>query len=144
MTIQRYGLTMAAPGPQLRTSTCMDALIHAATAIGLVIALAATAHSAAAEDSFGTAIDVEDLADIRGGDNATVNSHNTTTSASSTQGTNANNEGNTITAGGSIGAGNFTIQPGGLSDNHGMTNAVVNTAPQANVQGIMSLNLVLQ
>ena len=96
---------------------------------------------ALAEDSLGSPIASEALTDIRGGDIS--DSFNETNSASSSQGTSANNEGNSISAGGGVASGNFTIQAGGLSNNHGMTNNVVNTAPQSNVQGIMSLNLVL-
>ena len=119
-----------------------------AGAAGIAFALSAGGagvRPALAEDSLGSPIAVEDLAGIRGGDNdSNSNSHNTTGTAGSTQTTTATNEGNTIEAGGDVVAGSFTIQSDALNDNRGMTNVVVNTAPQSNAQGIMTLNLVLR
>lgn len=119
------------------------ALLAGATGVTFALAAGITGvRPALAEDGLGSPIAVEDLAEIRGGDDSTSNSHNTTTTAGSTQTTSATNEGNSI--GGDVVAGNFHVQSGALNDNHGMTNVVVNTAPQSNVQGIMTLNLVLQ
>lgn len=137
------------------TKVVRDFTLHHATrraarvagVAGITFALAAGiagVRPALAEDGLGSPVAVTDLADIRGGDDSTSNSHNTTNTAGSTQTTNANNEGNTIEAGGDVVAGSFTIQSGALNDNRGMTNVVVNTAPQSNTQGIMTLNLVLQ
>jgi hypothetical protein len=97
--------------------------------------------SAQAEETFGGAIAVDELADIRGGDNDVANSLNTTTTAASSQTTTATNQNNSI--GGDAPAGNVFVQAGSMTDNHGMTNVVLNTAPQSNVQGIMSLNVIL-
>jgi hypothetical protein len=97
--------------------------------------------SVRAEESFGGAIAADELANIRGGDNDVTNSLNTTTTAASSQTTNATNENNSI--GGDAPAGHVFVQAGSLNDNHGMTNVVMNTAPQSNVQGIMSLNVIL-
>jgi hypothetical protein len=130
----------------LRRATRRAALLTGAA--GIAVALAggvAGVHPALAEDGLGSPIAVGDLAGIRGGDDDTnSNSHNTTNTAGSTQTTTATNEGNKIDAGGDVAAGSFTIQSGALNDNRGMTNVVVNTAPQSNAQGIMTLNLVLQ
>ncbi len=79
----------------------------------------------------------------RGGDNDTSDSNNVVLTSGSTQNIAATNQNNTITAGGDVIAGNVTISNDAFTDMHGMTNVVVNTAPMANVQGIMSLNLVL-
>lgn len=94
-----------------------------------------------AEESFGGAVAVDELANIRGGDNDVSNSLNTTTTAASSQQTSATNENNSI--GGDAPAGHVFVQAGSLNDNRGMTNVVMNTAPQSNVQGIMSLNVIL-
>ena len=128
----------------VRSDAARRAALLAGTA-GITFALTAGIagiRPALAEDGLGSPIAVEDLAQIRGGDDSTSNSHNTTTSAGSTQTTSATNEGNSI--GGDVVAGSFIIQSGALNDNRGMTNVVVNTAPQSNTQGIMTLNLVLQ
>lgn len=97
--------------------------------------------SAQAEESFGGAIAVDELSDIRGGDDTATNSFNTTTTAASSQTTSATNENNEI--GGDAIAGHVFVQAGSLNNNRGMTNTVMNTAPQSNVQGIMSLNVIL-
>jgi hypothetical protein len=132
----------------VRDFTLHHATERAALVAGIMFVLAAGIAGvgpARAEDGLGAPIAVEDLAGIRGGDNdSNSNSHNTTNTAGSTQTTTATNEGNTIEAGGDVVAGSFTIQSGALNDNRGMTNVVVNTAPQSNAQGIMTLNLVLQ
>lgn len=129
----------------LRHATERAALVAGAAGITLALAAGvAGVRPALAEDGLGAPIAVQDLAEIRGGDDSSSNSHNTTNTAGSTQTTTANNEGNTIDAGGDVVAGSFTIQSGALNDNRGMTNVVVNTAPQSNAQGIMTLNLVLQ
>ena len=65
---------------------------------------------AQAEDSFGGAIGVDELAKIRGGDNDITNSLNEITTASSSQQTTATNENNTI--GGDAPAGHVFVQPG--------------------------------
>lgn len=96
---------------------------------------------ARAEESFGGAIAAQELSDIRGGDDTNTNSFNTTNTAASSQETNATNENNSI--GGDASAGSVFVQSGALNDNRGMTNTVINTAPQSNVQGIMSLNVIL-
>ena len=115
-----------------------------AGAAALVLAVTAGGQPARAEESLGSPIAAEELTDIRGGDNdTTTNSHNTTLTAGSTQDTDATNENNSIDAGGDVVAGSFNVQSGAFTDNRGMTNVVVNTAPQSNVQGVMTLNLVL-
>jgi hypothetical protein len=105
------------------------------------IAIAATFHDAAAEEPFGAAIGVEDLTTLRGGDD--TNSHNVINTSTSAQETTATNQNNSITAGGDVIAGAIQVDSGAFTDMHGMSNVVMNTAPMANVQGIMSLNLVL-
>lgn len=120
------------------------ALIAGVVGISLAVAGGSLApRQAYAEDAFGSAIDTDELAVIRGGDNdTTTNSHNNTAVAGSEQNATANNDHNSI-AGDST-AGNFTVGAGAIANNRGMTNVVVNTAPQSNTQGIMTLNLVLQ
>jgi hypothetical protein len=99
---------------------------------------------AAADAGFGQPVAVGDLADHRGGENDVTNSFNTTQTINSQQSQSAANEGNTIdTHGGDVVAGSVTIDGNALSDMQGMSNIVINTAPQANVQGAMSLNLIL-
>jgi hypothetical protein len=119
-----------------------------AGAAGITFALAAGARPALAEDALGSPVAIEDLAEVRGGEIGNnfpvdTNSHNTTNTAQSNQTTTATNQDNAIIAGGDVPSGNFTIHPGGISDNRGMTNVVVNTAPQSNAQGIMSMSVVL-
>lgn len=97
--------------------------------------------SARAEDTFGGAVAVDELSNIRGGDDTATNSFNTTETAASSQTTNATNENNSI--GGDAPAGSVFVQSGAMTGNRGMTNNVMNTAPQSNVQGIMSLNVIL-
>ncbi len=112
-----------------------------------VLCLALTASTvvlqpAWAEESFESAIGAEDLAQIRGGDEVT-NSFNTTNTTNASQTTTATNQDNTIAAGGDVVAGNIAVNSGAFNDVHGMTNVVMNTAPQANVQGVMNMNLIL-
>jgi hypothetical protein len=131
----------------VRDSNAVRRAVLVSGVVSITFALTAVlagVHPALAEEGLGSPIAVEDLAEIRGGDDSTSNSHNTTNTAGSTQTTTATNENNTIDAGGDVVAGSFTIQSGALNDNRGMTNVVVNTAPQSNTQGIMTLNLVLQ
>jgi len=112
--------------------------------IGAALSPLAGTSTCLAEDAFGTAIPAASLATMRGGDNATTDSNNVILSSGSTQNTTATNQNNSITAGGDVVAGNVTVSNNAFTDMHGMTNVVVNTAPMANVQGIMSLNLTLQ
>lgn len=119
-----------------------NTLIIGTVAFCLVAVTDFSPGTARAEEAFGSAIADEELVDVRGGDNdTTTNSHNTILTSGSEQNTDANNQDNSI--GGNAGAGNFTLGSGALANNHGMTNVVVNTAPQSNAQGIMTLNLVL-
>jgi len=98
----------------------------------------------AADTGFGQPVAVNDLADQRGGENDVSNSFNTTQTINSEQSQSAANDHNTIdTHGGDVVAGSVTIDGNALSDMQGMSNIVINTAPQANVQGAMSLNLIL-
>jgi hypothetical protein len=97
--------------------------------------------SARAEDTFGGAVAVDELTEIRGGDNTATDSFNETSTSASSQQTTATNENNSI--GGDAPAGSVFVQSGAMSGNRGMTNNVMNTAPQSNVQGIMSLNVIL-
>jgi hypothetical protein len=96
---------------------------------------------AGAEESLGGAIAVDELTEIRGGDDTATNSFNETSTSASSQTTSATNEGNNI--GGDAPAGSVFVQSGAMAGNRGMTNNVMNTAPQSNVQGIMSLNVIL-
>ena len=95
---------------------------------------------ASAEESFESAIGVEDLTQIRGGAEVS-NSFNEVNTSSSNQTTTATNQNNSI--GGDAVSGNVIVGAGAFTDVHGMTNVVMNTAPQANVQGVMTMNLVL-
>lgn len=141
MTIRNRRSTLGVPGAQPRTNTRLPALINFTAALGVAIAIMAINRGAAAEEPFGDAIGVADLTTLRGGDN--TNSHNVTNTSTSAQETTATNQNNSITAGGDVIAGAIQVDSGAFTDMHGMSNVVMNTAPMANVQGIMSLNLVL-
>ncbi len=117
------------------------AIIFGTALIGTLIVGQFDLRYAHAEEAFGGAIAVDELSNIRGGDDTATNSFNTTNTAASSQETNATNENNSI--GGDASSGHVFIQSGALNDNRGMTNTVMNTAPQSNVQGIMSLNVIL-
>ena len=115
-----------------------------------IVGLIASSAVAQAEDSFGTSIAASDLTTIRGGeepaeqaptDPAMSNSHNNISTSDSNQETNATNQNNSI--GGDAPAGSITVSAGAFQDIHGMNNVVMNSAPMSNVQGIMSLNVVL-
>jgi len=116
---------------------------HAQPVVISILALFVAMPSCYADDLFGEAVPLQTLAMTRGGDNDTSDSNNVVLTSGSTQNIAATNQNNTITAGGDVVAGNVTISNDAFTDMHGMTNVVVNTAPMANVQGIMSLNLVL-
>jgi hypothetical protein len=117
------------------------AIIGTAAFIAILTASQFQPRPAHAEETFGGAVAVEDLADIRGGDDTATNSFNDTNTAASSQTTTATNQNNSI--GGDAPAGSVFVQAGAITGNHGMTNNVMNTAPQSNVQGIMSLNVIL-
>jgi hypothetical protein len=97
-----------------------------------------------AADSFGQAVAVGELAAQRGGESNPTDSFSTITTIDSKQTLTAENGDNSISAGGDVTSGTVTIAAGALSDLHGMTNVVINSAPQSNVQGAMTLNLILQ
>ena len=141
MMIQNSVLTIGFADTSPRASTRLVALIRITAAAAIAIAVAATIRDAAAEEPFGDAIGAEDLATLRGGDD--TNSHNVINTSTSAQETTATNQNNSITAGGDVIAGAIQVDSGAFTDMHGMSNVVMNTAPMANVQGIMSLNLVL-
>jgi hypothetical protein len=104
----------------------------------------ALAGPATADGSFGQPVPADDLATARGGENDITDSFNTTLTIDSQQSQSATNDHNSIdTHGGDVVAGSVTIDGNAFSDMHGMSNVVINTAPQANVQGAMSLNLIL-
>jgi len=140
MTIRNRGLTLEFCGARPRANA-RAVLIHMTAAIGIAIAAATISSGAAAEEPFGEAIGVADLTTLRGGDD--TNSHNVTNTSTSAQETTAMNQNNSITAGGDVIAGAIQVDSGAFTEMHGMSNVVMNTAPMANVQGIMSLNLVL-
>jgi hypothetical protein len=97
-----------------------------------------------ADSGFGPPVAAADLAAQRGGENDVTDSFNTTLTIDSQQSQSATNDHNSIdTHGGDVVAGSVTIDDNAFSDMHGMSNVVINTAPQANVQGAMSLNLIL-
>jgi hypothetical protein len=97
-----------------------------------------------APDSFGQPVASDELGVQRGGKNDTTNSFNTTATLHSQQSLTAVNSGNSISAGGDVTSGSVTIAADALSNTTGMTNVVINSAPQSNVQGGMTLNLILQ
>jgi len=97
-----------------------------------------------APDSFGEPVASNELGSQRGGENETVDSFNTTATLDSQQSLTAVNSGNSISAGGDVTSGSVTIAADALSNTSGMTNVVINSAPQSNVQGGMTLNLILQ
>jgi hypothetical protein len=97
-----------------------------------------------APDSFDQPVASSDLRTQRGGENDTVNSFNTTTTLDTQQSLTAVNSGNSISAGGDVTSGPVTIAADAMSNLNGMTNVVINSAPQSNVQGGMTLNLILQ
>jgi hypothetical protein len=97
-----------------------------------------------APDSFGQPVASNELGTQRGGENDTIDSFNTTTTLDSQQSLTAVNSGNSITAGGDVTSGSVTIASDAMSNLNGMTNVVINSAPQSNVQGGMTLNLILQ
>ncbi|HWA50385.1 MAG TPA: hypothetical protein VG742_19100 [Dongiaceae bacterium] len=118
-----------------------QAILGAAALVAIVAVNPFQPHSAQAEEAFGGAVAVDELANIRGGDNTATDSFNETNTSASSQTTSATNENNSI--GGDAPAGSVFIQSGAMTGNRGMTNNVMNTAPQSNVQGIMSLNVIL-
>jgi hypothetical protein len=117
------------------------AIIGTTAFIAILTASQLQPRPAHADETFGGAVAVDELSNIRGGDDTATNSFNTTETAASSQTTTATNENNSI--GGDAPAGSVFVQSGAMTGNHGMTNNVMNTAPQSNVQGIMSLNVIL-
>ena len=108
-------------------------------AIMALVALPSPSH---AEELFGTAaVPAQALSAARGGDGTSTDSNNTVLTSQSTQNITATNGGNS--AGGDVVAGAANIDGGSFTNMQGMTNVVVKTGPMANVQGIMSLNVVL-
>lgn len=118
-----------------------QAIIGAAAFIAILAISQFQPRPAHAEGTFGGAIAVDELTEIRGGDDSASNSFNETNTSASSQTTSATNENNSI--GGDAPAGSVFVQSGAMTGNRGMTNNVMNTAPQSNVQGIMSLNVIL-
>lgn len=102
------------------------------------------AEDPSAPDSFGQAVATSELGAQRGGENEPVDSFNTITTIDSDQSLTAVNSGNSISAGGDVTSGSVTIASDAMSNLNGMTNVVINSAPQSNVQGGMTLNLILQ
>lgn len=123
-------------------------LIHAAflaaTTLGMTFLAAEASAADPSADSFGQPVAATALADQRGGDTGPTDSYNTITTINSQQDLAAENSGNTINAGGDVTSGSITIASDALSDVNGMANVVINSAPQSNVQGGMTLNLILQ
>ena len=117
------------------------AIIGTAAFIAILTTSQFQLRPALADETFGGAVAVDELSNIRGGDDTATDSFNTTHTAASSQETNATNENNSIA--GDAPAGSVFVQSGAMTGNHGMTNNVMNTAPQSNVQGIMSLNVIL-
>ncbi len=95
---------------------------------------------AQAGETFGGSVATTDLTTIRGGD-SNSDSFNTQVSSQSQQSTSATNQNNTI--GGAATAGQINVGSNALGGMTGMSNVVMNTGNQANVQGIMSLNVTL-
>ncbi len=112
MTIWNRALTMGFAGVSPRSNAPIAALVRVAAAVGIAIAIAATIRDAAAEEPFGDAIGVADLATLRGGDD--TNSHNVINTSTSTQETTATNQNNSITAGGDVIAGAIQVDFGRL------------------------------
>lgn len=113
-------------------------------ALALLTSRATQAADPSAADSFGQPVASTDLGAQRGGENDVVNSFNTTTTLDSQQSLTAVNSGNSISAEGDVTSGSVTIASDAMSNLNGMTNVVINSAPQSNVQGGMTLNLILQ
>ena len=118
-------------------------LLVAAMAAMLPV-IQAQAADPSAPDSFGQPVATTALGDQRGGEDTPTDSFNTITTINSQQDLSAENSGNTITAGGDVTSGAITIDSNAMSNLNGMTNVVINSAPQSNVQGGMTLNLILQ
>jgi hypothetical protein len=118
-----------------------QAIISTAALIAILAISQFQPRPAHAEETFGGAVAVDELANIRGGDDTATNSFNETNTSASSQTTTATNQNNSI--GGDAPAGSVFVQSGAMTGNRGMTNNVMNTAPQSNVQGIMSLNVIL-
>jgi hypothetical protein len=115
--------------------------------LGALVMLASRTTLAAdpsAPDSFGQPVASSELGAQRGGENDTIYSFNTTATLDSQQSLTAVNSGNSISAGGDVTSGSVTIAADAMSNTSGMTNVVINSAPQSNVQGGMTLNLILQ
>jgi hypothetical protein len=87
--------------------------------------------------AFGPAVDADDLTTYRAGDFDVFNT------AVTQQTQTATNQGNTISAGGDVTAGAITVETGALTDLHGMSNVVINSAPQSNLQAQMNLQVIL-
>jgi len=112
--------------------------------LALSASRAALAADQAAPDSFGQPVAASELGTQRGGESETTDSFNTTATLDSQQSLTAVNTGNSISAGGDVTSGSVTIAADAMSNTSGMTNVVINSAPQSNVQGGMTLNLILQ
>jgi hypothetical protein len=122
-------------------------IVLLAAGLGTLAVLTSQATRAAdpsAPDSFGQPVASTELGTQRGGENDVVNSFNTTTTLDSQQSLTAVNSGNSISAEGDVTSGSVTIASDAMSNLNGMTNVVINSAPQSNVQGGMTLNLILQ
>ena len=113
-------------------------------ALAMLTSHATQAADPSAADSFGQPVASNDLGAQRGGENDVVNSFNTTTTLDSQQSLTAVNSGNSISAEGDVTSGSVTIASDAMSNLNGMTNVVINSAPQSNVQGGMTLNFILQ
>lgn len=122
----------------LRPAIGYNAKVAIALTWGCAVFITASS-MAQAGDAFGSSVPLTQLSGIRGGDN--TNSNNVTQTASSTQTITATNGGNTVT--GDLSSGAINVNPNAVAGASGMTNMVMNTGPAANVQGIMSLNVVL-
>lgn len=113
-------------------------------ALALLAGRTSLAADPSAPDSFDQPVASDELGAQRGGENDTTDSFNTTATLDSQQSLTATNSGNSISAGGDVTSGSVTIAADALSNTSGMTNVVINSAPQSNVQGGMTLNLILQ
>lgn len=106
---------------------------------GFFAVLAATLSAPAvsyAGESFTGALGAAELKDLRAGDGTTE------IIAESTQTVTGTSGGNTITAG-SVTSGDITISGDAFGNARGMINVTANSAPNAVVQGTMSLIVIL-
>ena len=109
--------------------------------IAALLAMGGASYAASPGDGFGAPLSAATLSTSRGGYENTNNITNNITAATNNQTQSATNSANAIA--GDANSGAASISGNAMSNLAGMNNVVINTGNQANVQGAMSLLLIL-